>query len=157
MGLFAMIGAATYQHTGCYAPLPHRVTDHRDGHVDAVDGDELLQRRPALLGLGVHLIVGIVFGMVFALIASRVGLRGAAAVPAGVVYGLVVMIFMGYIGLPVTAAVLRGGDMVSDMASLVGWWTFSAEHALYGLVLGAVWATRGITIARVRASAEARA
>jgi hypothetical protein len=83
--------------------------------------------------------------------------RGAAAVAGGVVYGIVVMFFMAYVGLPITAAVLRGGDMVSDMASLVGWGTFTAEHAIYGLVLGAAWAARGVTVDRVRSSAQVRA
>jgi uncharacterized membrane protein YagU involved in acid resistance len=158
MGMFAMIAAATYQHTGFFTPLYHIASPiiGTDTMMRSM-GTTYFSAGPALLGLAVHMMVGIVFGVVFALVASRVGLRGPAAVLAGVVYGLVVMLFMDYLGLPITAAVLRGGDMVSDMASLVGWGTFSAEHAIYGLVLGAVWAARGVTIARVGASAEARA
>lgn len=158
MAMFAMIAAATYQHTGFFTPLYHIASPiiGTDTMMRSM-GTTYFSAGPALLGLAVHIMVGMVFGLIFALIASRVGLRGAAAVPAGVVYGLMVMLFMGYLGLPITAAVLRGGDMVSDMASLVGWGTFSVEHAIYGLVLGGIWAARGVTVARVRASAEARA
>lgn len=42
---------------------------------------------PALLGLVVHMTVGIVFGVIFELGASRLGVRGAAAVAGGIVYG----------------------------------------------------------------------
>ena len=112
---------------------------------------------PALLGLLVHMVVGIVFGVVFAFGASRVELRGVAAVPVGIAYGLLVMLFMAYVGLPITAAPVRGGDLVSDMASLVGWGTFTAEHAIYGLVLGAAWAMWGVIVGRVRSTAEVHA
>jgi uncharacterized membrane protein YagU involved in acid resistance len=158
MAIFAMIAAATYQHTGFFTPLYHIASP--------IIGTETMLRSmgttyfsagPALLGLVVHMIVGIAFGIIFALVASRVGLRGPAAIGIGIVYGLAVMLFMAYIGLPITAAVLRGGDMVSDMATLVGWGTFSAEHAIYGLVLGATWAARGVTIERVRGSARVHA
>lgn len=64
----------------------------------------------------IHLSVGIVWGVIFALIASRIGLHGVTAIVGGVVYGLLVMLFMAYIGLSITAAVLRGGDMVSEGA-----------------------------------------
>jgi uncharacterized membrane protein YagU involved in acid resistance len=158
MGLFAMIAAATYQHTGFFTPLYHIASP--------IIGTETMMRSmgttyfsagPALLGLLVHMLVGIVFGVVFAFGASRLGLLGVAAVPVGVAYGLIVMLFMAYVGLPITAALLRGGDMVSDMASLVGWGTFTAEHALYGFVLGAAWAIWGVTVGAVRSTAEVRA
>lgn len=158
MGMFAMIAAATYQHTGFFTPLYHIASPIIGTDTMARSmGTTYFSAGPALLGLAVHMMVGIVFGVVFALVGSRVGLRGAAAVPIGVVYGLVVMLFMGYVGLPITAAVLRGGDMVSDMATLVGWGTFTAEHAIYGLVLGAIWAARGVTVARLQPTAEAHA
>ncbi len=121
MAIFAMIAAATYQHTGFFTPLYHIASP--------IIGTETMLRSigttyfsagPALVGLVVHMMVGIAFGVIFALVASRVGLRGPAAIGIGIVYGLAVMLFMAYIGLPITAAVLRGGDMVSDMATLVG-------------------------------------
>jgi hypothetical protein len=158
MVVFAMIAAATYQHTGFFTPLYHIASPiiGTDTMMRSM-GTTYFTAGPALLGLAVHLMVGIVFGALFGFVASRVGVRGVAAVPIGIVYGLVVMLFMANVGLPITAAVLRGGDMVSDMASLVGWGTFTAEHAIYGLILGAIWAAWGVTVARVRASAGARA
>lgn len=158
MGAFAMIAAATYQHTGFFTPLYHIASPiiGTDTMMRSM-GTTYFSAGPALLGLVVHMMVGIVFGVIFALVASRVGLRGPAAIGAGIVYGFAVMLFMAYIGLPITAAVLRGGDMVSDMATLVGWGTFSAEHAIYGLVLGVTWAARGVTVERVRASASVHA
>jgi uncharacterized membrane protein YagU involved in acid resistance len=158
MAMYAMIAAATYQHTGFFTPLYHIASPiiGTDTMMRSM-GSTYFTAGPALLGLVVHMMVGIVFGVIFALGASRLGVRGAAAVGGGVVYGIVVMLFMAYVGLPITAAVLRGGDRVSDMASLVGWGTFTAEHAIYGLVLGAAWAARGVTGDRVRSSAQVRA
>ncbi|MBA3551511.1 MAG: hypothetical protein H0W27_01390 [Actinobacteria bacterium] len=158
MAMFAMIAAATYQHTGFFTPLYHIASPiiGTDTMMRSM-GTTYFSAGPALLGLVVHMIVGIVFGVVFALGASRLGVRGAAAAPIGVVYGVAVMLFMAYVGLPITAAVLRGGDMVSDMATLVGWGTFTAEHAIYGLVLGAIWAVAGVTVARAPSSAHVHA
>lgn len=158
MAMYAMIAAATYQHTGFFTPLYHIASP--------IIGTDTLMRSmgttyfslgPALVGAAVHMMVGAFFGLVFALGASRIGLRGPAAVAVGIVYGLVVMLFMAFIGLPITAAVLRGGDMVGDMATLVGWPTFSVEHAIYGLVLGVVWAARGVTVDHVGSTAHVHA
>jgi hypothetical protein len=43
------------------------------------------------------------------------------------------------------------------MATLVGWGTFAVEHATYGLVLGAVWAARGVTVDHVGSTARVHA
>lgn len=158
MAMYAMIAAATYQHTGFFTPLYHIASP--------IIGTDTLMRSmgttyfslgPALVGLVVHMMVGAFWGIVFALGASRLGLRGPAAAGVGIVYGLAVMLFMAFIGLPITAAVLRGGDMVSDMATLAGWGTFAVEHATYGLVLGAVWAARGVTVDHVGSTARVHA
>ncbi len=149
MGMFAMVAAGTYQHTGFFTPLYHIASP--------IIGTDTMMRSmgttyfsvgPALLGLAVHVMVGIVFGVIFGLIAAKLALRGAAAVGAGIFYGIVVMLFTAFVALPITAGVLQGGDMVSDMATLVGWGTFTAEHAIYGLVVGAIWAARGISVHR---------
>jgi uncharacterized membrane protein YagU involved in acid resistance len=155
MAMFAMIAAATYQHTGFFTPMYHIASP--------VIGTDTMMRSmgttyftagPAALGLVVHMMVGMVFGAIFGLAASRLGVRGAGAIGAGIVYGLAVMLFMAFFGLPITAAVLRGGNMVSEMATLVGWSTFAVEHAIYGVALGAVWAARGVTVDRVRSTAQ---
>jgi hypothetical protein len=48
------------------------------------------------------------------------------------------MLFMAVAGLPLIALVLGGGEVITNMASDLGWLTFGAAHVLYGLVLG-VW------------------
>ena len=54
----------------------------------------------------------------------------------GMVYGLIVMAVAAMIGLPLAANVFGGGDMVSDMPSMVGWATFTVEHLMFGAILG---------------------
>ncbi len=54
------------------------------------------------------------------------------------------MVVNGYVGLPLVAELFDGGEPISDMPTMVGWGTFTAEHALYGLVLGAVVARRTV-------------
>ncbi|HEX6331886.1 MAG TPA: hypothetical protein VF129_11465 [Actinomycetota bacterium] len=43
---------------------------------------------------------------------------------------------MSWVTLPITAEVVGGGEAVDDMPSMVGWGTFTVEHALFGFVLG---------------------
>ncbi len=148
MAMFAMIAAATYQHTGLFTPLYHIASPiiGTDAMLRSM-GTAYFSLGPAALGLVIHMMVGASFGALFAAGAARSGLRGVGAVGVGVAYGLAVMLFMAFVGLPITAAVLRGGDMVSDMASLVGWGTFAVEHGIYGLVLGAVWSAGNTGVA----------
>ena len=86
-------------------------------------------------------------------------LQGAAPpVVAGVVFGLAIMVFMSVITLPITAAVLGGGRPIEEMPSMVGWGTFSIEHAMFGLVLG-IWAAArrpAVERAEVRREDETR-
>jgi hypothetical protein len=142
-----LIAGATYQHTGFFTSL-YYIASSIIGTATLMRsmGTTYFSLGPALLGLVVHMLVGAVFGLVFALGASRLGLGGRPAVGAGIVFGLAFMVFMAFVGLPITAAVLRGGDVVDDMVTVVGWGTFAVEHAIYGLVLGAVWAARGVTV-----------
>ena len=144
MGAFAMIAAATYQDTGVFTPLYHIASPliGTDTMMESM-GVTLFRAGPAAVGLAVHLSVGIAFGVLFGSLAWRLALRGVQAVAAGIVYGVAVMLFMAFIGLPITGAVLRGGDMVSDMATLVGWGTFLVEHVIYGLVVGITWTALG--------------
>jgi hypothetical protein len=150
MAMFAMIAAATYQHTGFFTPLYHIASPiiGTDTMMRSM-GTTYFSAGPALLGLIVHLAVGAVFGVIFALIASREPQPGPA-VPRDGLHGI--------------HGTSRSRPECCEAATwsvtwppLVGWGTFSAEHAIYGLVLGAIWAARGVTVARVRASAEARA
>ncbi len=44
--------------------------------------------------------------------------------------------------LPVVANLFGVGEAISDMPTMVGWGTFTVEHVLFGLVLGAIVAAR---------------
>ncbi|MGH8912019.1 MAG: hypothetical protein ACRDVD_05860, partial [Acidimicrobiia bacterium] len=62
----------------------------------------------------------------------------SAVVPVGVVFGILAMLVMSFGVLPSVAALFDSGPAIRDMASMVGWGTFSAEHAIFGLALGLV-------------------
>ena len=160
MGMYAMVAAATYQHTGFFTPLYHIASPliGTDTLMRSM-GSTYLSAGPALLGLATHMMVGAAWGIVFAVLARALRLSGAAAVGVGVVYGLAVMLAMAFVGLPVTAALLRGGDVVRDMPTLVGWGTFATEHAIYGMVLGLGYAigTRSVVAERPRGTARVAA
>ena len=83
---------------------------------------------------------GALWGAVFFALARALRLRSTAPLAsAGIVFGLAVMVFMSVVTLPITAATLGGGRPIEEMPSVVGWGTFSLEHAIFGLALG-VWA-----------------
>jgi hypothetical protein len=83
----------------------------------------------------IHLMVGGLFGAVFGLGVRAARLRGRA-VGAGILYGLVVMALMSVVVLPVAGRLSGAGEPISNLAGRVGWATFAAVHALFGLVLG---------------------
>jgi hypothetical protein len=142
MGLFAIIAAATYRHLPFSTPLreiavladpglaPPTAEQAAGGqHPDAAQG-------PLVFAGAIHLMVGGLFGAVFGLGARAARLRGSAAVRAGILYGLVVMALMSVVVLPVAGRLSGAGEPISNLASRVGWVTFAAAHALFGLVLG---------------------
>ncbi|MFN2485499.1 MAG: hypothetical protein ABR609_02615, partial [Acidimicrobiia bacterium] len=53
--------------------------------------------------------------------------------------------------LPAVAGMFDSGPAIRDMPSMVGWGTFSVEHAIFGLVLGLV----GLAIASRSATNKA--
>jgi hypothetical protein len=97
---------------------------------------------PAALGLVIHMMTAVAFGIIFALRVTRVRLRGPVAPLVGVVYGLGVFALMSFAVLPVVTDVFGGGKPISEMPEMVGYPTFSIEHAIFGLVLGLVLAPR---------------
>lgn len=143
MALFAMIAAATYQGTGFFTPMYHIASVFVDPaammtSMEQAAAGDLFYFTPgaAALGMGMHLAVGAGYGAVFGALIHAVQLRGAVAVPVGLLYGLAVLLFSSFVLLPATAAVVGGGDPIRDMPTMVGWGTFTAEHALFGVVLG---------------------
>lgn len=143
MAMFAMIAAGTYQDTGFFTPMYHIASTFIIGDAMKTSMERAMQGSnfyftlgPAVVGLIVHMMTGLVWGVVFGLIAWSIGLRGIAAPVVGIVYGLGVMVVDSFVFLPIAASVFGGGTPISDMPKMVGWGTFSIEHALYGLVVG---------------------
>jgi uncharacterized membrane protein YagU involved in acid resistance len=143
MGLLVLIASATVEHDGFFTPT-YRVVSMLDptpllvSLQEAATGSQFyFDRQPMFSGGAAHLAVGAFFGAVFALVARYLRPQGPAALAVGVAYGLAVMLFMAVAGLPLIALVLGGGEVITKMPSDLGWLTFGAAHALYGLVLGA--------------------
>lgn len=142
MGLYAMI-ASLVKDTGFLTPLYHIASSI--GSPDAMmasmeaaaSGDSLyLAGGPLVLGAVIHMMVGAVAGLVFAVLIGIRAVSRLVAVIAGVVYGLLVMAVNSLITLPLTARIFDSGDPIAEMGSMAGWTTFTVEHMIFGLVLG---------------------
>jgi hypothetical protein len=81
--------------------------------------------------------VGAFFGALFAVLAPRLRLRGTRALWGGVIYGLVVMVLMSALVLPLAGDMSGAGQAISRMGGEIGWPTWVALHAIFGLALGA--------------------
>jgi hypothetical protein len=100
-------------------------------------GDPLLYAPGAVtLGALVHLTCSLLFGAVFASLATRFQVAGPGVLAAGVLYALAVMLAMSSVVLPLGAEVLGGGAVVADMPAQLGWATWIVAHVVFGLVLG---------------------
>ena len=56
-----------------------------------------------------------------------------------------VFVLSAFVALPSAAAVFGSGDQIAQMASMVGYPTFVAEHVVFGLALGLLLARRAGT------------
>jgi hypothetical protein len=154
MAMYAMVAAATYQGTGFFTPMYHIASsigwtdaaDAMNGSMEAAKAgaDFTFRAGPAILGMGLHLAVGIAWAVPFVLAARLIGRRQGAIgwAPAGLAFGMIVMEIMSFVVLPITARIFDSGPPIENMPEMVGWGTFTAEHLLYGFVLGGiVWAS----------------
>ncbi len=163
MGMFAMIAAATYQHTGFFTPLYHIASV-------VVAPDSLMQSMmaagagttftfvagPALVGLMIHMMTGAAFGALFGLVLTRLpGLSAAARVGAGAAFGVIVFAVSAFVLLPVMSSIAQDADAIKNMASMVGYPTFLLEHLIFGVVLGGL-SVSATAPAAVPASARAQ-
>ena len=55
---------------------------------------------------------------------------------SGLIYGLAVMTFMSVLALPLAANMSGAGEPISRMGGEIGWPTWVALHAIFGLALG---------------------
>ncbi len=142
LGLFAMVASATYQGRGFFTPMYHAafIIDGQTMGVaigKASAGEPFyFTRETFIFGLVVHVMVGGALGALFALVARKLHLHGPRALAAGLAYGLAVMVLMSLVVLPQAATLFAAGRPISRMGEEVGWPTFVAEFAVFGLVLG---------------------
>jgi len=145
MAMYAMVVSVAVKDVGFFTPLyhigsvfgsPEAMTTSMER---AADGDAYyFTLGPALLGMVVHFMTGAIAGALFGAAAGLLRLGRLAVVAAGTLYGLLVLVVNGFVGLPIVADAFGGGEPIAEMPSMVGWGTFTVEHALYGLVLGLV-------------------
>ena len=144
MAAYAMLAAATYQGSGFFTPLYHIASvfispaDMMSSMKSATMGGSTFEffAGAALVGAIVHMMVGAMYGVGFGVLASFAKLRGMALVASAVVYGGLVFVISSFVGLPLAAALFNSGDQITNMADLVGYGTFLAEHLIFGLFLG---------------------
>lgn len=146
MGAVAMMAAATYQGTGMFTPLYHIGSAFGWGESAQAMGTSMEQAGagdlfyftagPAAVGMLIHLMTGSAWGILFAWAIRGLDVARSAVVALGVAFGLAVMLVMAYLVLPALATLSGSGAPIRDMASMVGWGTFTLEHAVFGLILG---------------------
>lgn len=149
MAAFAMMAAATYQRSGFFTPLYHIASTFISPSTmmtsmkDAMAGNEFFfALGPAILGAIVHMMVGAMYGVMFAVAARLLHLHGGIVLAAGVVWGGMAFLLSSFLALPIAAALLHSGDQITHMAAKVGYGTFLTEHLVFGLALGALLASR---------------
>jgi uncharacterized membrane protein YagU involved in acid resistance len=136
MAMYAMLASATFLHQGFFTPLygiaspligPSAMgTSMQQGLYFAVG--------PALLGLVVHMMWSAGFGMVFFVLARATRLHDASAIGLGLLYGVAIELVMSLLVLPILG--------VGGMTGTIGLPSFTVEHLLFGLTLGAWVAAR---------------
>jgi len=143
MAMYAMIAAWTYQQTGFFTPLYHIAATFAAPDTMMKSMEAAMAGNPftfvfgsAVLGAMIHMMVGAMYGAIFAVVARFLRWHGALLVGAAIVWGLIVFAISSWIGLPIAAALFGGGDPIRHMASMVGYTTFLLEHLLFGAALG---------------------
>jgi hypothetical protein len=143
MGAFAMVASATYQGRGLFTPMYHAAfiidpETMRIAIAKAGTGEPFyFIRETFIFGMIAHVMVGGALGAGFALVAKQLRLHGNRALLGGLAYGLGAMVLMSLLVLPLAANLFGTGQPISKMGAEVGWPTFAAQFAIFGLALGA--------------------
>lgn len=135
MATYAMLASVTFLHQGVFTPL-YGIASPISGQsamMASMKQGVYFAAGPALAGLIVHMMWSAMFGVLFGLLAQRVQLRGAQALATGVIFGLAIELVMAVVILP--------SVNLGSMPSAIGLPSFTIEHVLFGLTLGA-WALR---------------
>jgi uncharacterized membrane protein YagU involved in acid resistance len=142
MGFLAMMASGTYGGRGFFTPAYHvafTIDPNTMGMSlqKAAAGERFFfSREPFIFGSAAHVIVGAVFGALFAVLAMRLGLRDRAALWGGLIYGLAVMVLTSALLLPLAGEMSGAGEAISRMGGEIGWPTWVVLHAIFGLALG---------------------
>jgi len=100
---------------------------------------------PVLVGAMLHMMLSIMFGLVFVVALPMVARSGTGAsiwIIAGMVWGVIVLAVNQYIVLPIVNPAMATATGMSDM---IFWWVVA--HLMFGLVLGAI-AAKSVTADR---------
>ncbi len=150
MAVYAMVISGAYKDVGYLTPLYHIASafvapDAMMRSMEAAaTGDSVhVDAGTAAVGVVVHMLTGAAAGAVFGALVALRPVPRLAVVAGGALWGLVVLAANALVGLPLVAAVFGGGDPIADMPSMAGWGTFTAEHLLFGVVLGVIVAMAG--------------
>jgi uncharacterized membrane protein YagU involved in acid resistance len=131
MAMFTMIATATYLNMGFFTPL-YAIASPLAGQQTLMtslhQGVFYFAPGAGLLGLVIHMMWSALYGMIFGLIAYATHLKGALAVISGMVYGLLVMLLMSFIVAPIAGA--------PNLLQMLGGFSFTLGHLMFGLVLG---------------------
>lgn len=132
MAMYAMIASATFLGQGFFTPMYGIASPLIGSEAMATSMRQGLYFNvgAALLGLIVHMMWSVGYGVVFFLLARMTRLRGAQAIIAGVLYGIAVELVMSFVVLRLLG--------LGNMPGMIGLPSFTIEHLLYGLTLG-VW------------------
>lgn len=142
MAVFSMVASVTYQGRGFFTPMYHAAfiidaNTMRAAIAKAGEGEPFYFLREAFLfGMIVYVVLGGTLGALFAVTARRLRLHGTRALLGGLAYGLAVMAVMSLVVLPRAADLFGAGEPISRMGAEVGWPTFVAQFAVFGLALG---------------------
>jgi hypothetical protein len=144
MAMYAMIHASAVG-KGFFTPLYQIAslvispsTMMTSAHHAAAGSGFYFSLGPALTGAMIHMMTGAVYGVLLALVVSRLSLSGSWLVTIGLGYGVLVFAISSWIALPVMAALLGSGDQIAHMAQNAGYLAFLVNHLVYGAALGAL-------------------
>lgn len=142
MAVFSMVASVTYQGRGFFTPMYHAAfiidaSTMRAAIVKAGEGEPFyFLRETFLFGMIAYVLLGGSLGGLFAVTARRLRLQGTSALLGGFAYGMAVMVVMSLLVLPRAADLFGTGEPISKMGAEVGWPTFIAQFAVFGLALG---------------------
>jgi uncharacterized membrane protein YagU involved in acid resistance len=130
MAMYAMIASATFLNQGFFTPLygiASPIVGNNDMMHSMMEGF-YFTLGPALIGLMMHMAWSAIYGVIFGLVARALNLSGIAAVLSGLIYGLIIAGFMTWVVLPLVGQ--------GAMPGMIGGFSFTVEHLIFGMVLG---------------------